>query len=366
MADQDTPADQDSLAPRRSQASDRQLPFRPSSIILVDHTKPPDPTSPVSPAPASLTDADDPGEASAARIRSGLSASLREHKQKWKYARYSEDRAAGRPGTAQSDDDGAASDRGGSTWGRTTFELQRRHLRDALRPRRGPDTVRGGADAGAEYDVLYENQRGAFLFGVPFFSSRALGQFEPAAWVDGSFRKSRVGVADAQLPDPSWRWAWRTWYVDMGRDVDEEGWEYSFFFRGFRWHGTHPWFHSFVRRRRWLRKRVRRRGRDGGDGEGAHRMNPEYFTIHSDKGRPLEGMSPSPSMSNKEWGVEENATWEELDMADLATLLRALKEAPVDSERISLIGRFLEQGGDDLNYLAKEVRISVLKALLTC
>jgi hypothetical protein len=40
--------------------------------------------------------------------------------------------------------------------------------------------------------------------------------------------------------------------------VDEEGWEYSFFFRGFVWHGTSPWFHSFVRRRRWIRLRRRR------------------------------------------------------------------------------------------------------------
>jgi hypothetical protein len=85
-------------------------------------------------------------------------------------------------------------------------------------------------------------------------------------------------------------------------------------------------------------------------------MNPEYFTIHSDQGRVgADGLSRSPSMRGKEWGVEENAPWEEVDMSDIATLLRALKEAPVDSERISLIKRYLEQGGDDLNYLADEV-----------
>ena len=60
-------------------------------------------------------------------------------------------------------------------------------------------------------------------------------------------------------------------------------------------------------------------------------------------------------MVGREWGAEENVAWEEADMSDIATLLRALKEAPVDSERISLIKRYLEQGGDDLNYLADEV-----------
>jgi hypothetical protein len=176
-----------------------------------------------------------------------------------------------------------------------------------------------------------------------------------------------VTVADAQVPDPSWEWAWRTWYVDMGRDVDEEGWEYSFYFRGFAWHGTHPWFHSFVRRRRWLRKRVRRRRASEGAVD-AHRMNPEYFTIHSDRLRtvassPVGGRSPS--VQNKEWGIEEHATWEDVDISDIATLLRGLKEVPVDSERISLIARFLEQGGDDLNYLADEVRPSTWRSSLT-
>jgi hypothetical protein len=369
MADQPTSADQDSLAPRRSQASARQsASLRPPSIVLVDHTQPPEPDAP--PSPIAVVDEEDgPGEASSARARPGLAASLRDQKQRWRPARHSADRPAGsRPGTAHSG--GAASDgeREGSAWGRGTFDRQRRHLREMFRARHREDGLRGGRDEGAEYDVLYQNQRGAFVLGMPFFSSKALSQFEPSAWTDGDFEKSRVGVADAQLPDPSWEWAWRSWYVDMGGDVDEEGWEYSFWFwRGCGWHGTHPWFSSFVRRRRWLRKRVRRRGRVGQPPPGEHGMNPEYFTIHSDQGRiGPDGLSRSPSMVGREWGVEENVPWEEADMSDIATLLRALKEAPVDSERISLIKRYLEQGGDDLNYLADEVCLSTLAGFAYC
>jgi hypothetical protein len=363
MADQPPAAtDQDSLSPRRSQASARQPSLRPSSIILIDHTKPPDAGDAPTPTIAVVDEEDDypRGEPSTTRTRSGLAASLRDQKQRWKSARYSAERAAGsRPGTAHSNgavpSDGERRD--SSAWGRSTFDRQRRNVRALFRSRHHQDRLRGaGDDEGAEYDVLYENQRGAFVIGVPFFSSKALSGFEPSAWTDADGVKSRVGVADAQLPDPSWEWAWRSWYVNMGGDVDEEGWEYSFWFgRGFGWHGTHPWFCSFVRRRRWLRKRVRRRPKVGLPPP-EHGMNPEYFTIHSDQGRVgADGLSRSPSMRGKEWGVEENAPWEEVDMSDIATLLRALKEAPVDSERISLIKRYLEQGGDDLNYLADEV-----------
>ena len=100
-----------------------------------------------------------------------------------------------------------------------------------FRARHREDRLRGDGDEGAEYDVLYQNQRGAFVLGVPFFSSKALSGFEPSAWTDGDFVKSRVGVAEAQLPDPSWEWAWRSWYVDMGGDVDEEGWGVQFLVR---------------------------------------------------------------------------------------------------------------------------------------
>jgi len=175
-------------------------------------------------------------------------------------------------------------------------------------------------------------------------------------WVDGEYKKSRENITDAQVPDPSWEWTWRTWYVDMSRDVDEEGWEYSFFFKGFSWHGTHPWFHSFVRRRRWIRKRSRRRSdRDTSD---PHGLTKDYFTIHTGRIKSITSRATTPTSErpiSKKWTAEEKEGWGNEEIADIGTLIHALKVAPVDSERISLIKQFIEQGGDDLYYLADEV-----------
>jgi hypothetical protein len=67
----------------------------------------------------------------------------------------------------------------------------------------------------AHIDVLYENQRGWFVFGIPLFSSKALWNFrvDPAPWVDSKFRPSAVNITNAQVPDPSWMWDWKSWYV---------------------------------------------------------------------------------------------------------------------------------------------------------
>lgn len=135
-------------------------------------------------------------------------------------------------------------------------------------------------------DVLYENQRGSFLFGIPLYSHSSLLNFDPGPWLNKDFKDSPVNITNAQVPDPSWEWVWKTWYVDMSHDVDEEGWQYSFAFgKQTAWHGTHPWFHSFVRRRRWLRKRVKKHALEPGAPKAsnlsaAHRLNAEYFTIH--------------------------------------------------------------------------------------
>ena len=68
----------------------------------------------------------------------------------------------------------------------------------------------------------------------------------------------------------------------MTDDVDEEGWMYSLSFaRKFSWHGTHPWFHSAVRRRRWLRQRVKIDFTNHQAEIQAHEMAQDYFTIHS-------------------------------------------------------------------------------------
>ena len=211
----------------------------------------------------------------------------------------------------------------------------------------------------SEVDVLYENQRGSFFLGIPLYSHSSLLNFDPSPWVTKDFKDSPVNITNAQVPDPSWQWSWKRWYVDMSHDVDEEGWQYSFSFGGnFVWHGTHPWFHSFVRRRRWLRKRVRRREHGkllSGKVETmstAHNLNTDYFTIHPKRERSPDSKQPE-SYTSVLAGVQGEEPPDEIN--DIATLLQALKLATVDREKTDLVKKFIKQGGEELAYLGSHV-----------
>jgi len=212
----------------------------------------------------------------------------------------------------------------------------------------------------SELDILYENQRGWFLFGIPLYSHSSLLNFDPSAWVTRDLKDSPVNITNAQLPDPSWEWAWQTWYVDMSSDVDEQGWQYSFSFSS-AWHGSHPWFHSFVRRRRWVRLRVKRasmeryRGRTGF--EEAHMLTADYFTIHSGRKKRVSSvadMSRVPSTYVSGQGPKDEVP--PLDeIGNIPTLMYALKSAIVDREKIDALKRFIDEGGDEIYYLDEKV-----------
>lgn len=109
-------------------------------------------------------------------------------------------------------------------------------------------------------DILTENERGWFILGYPFFSSNMLFPTDPYPWTYGfsGVRAAPGDIDNFPLPDPSWTWTWNRWYVDMSYDVDDQGWSYSWRFGSPIWHGSHVWFHSFVRRRRWVRLRHRK------------------------------------------------------------------------------------------------------------
>ncbi|KAK7610689.1 hypothetical protein JOL62DRAFT_109956 [Phyllosticta paracitricarpa] len=219
----------------------------------------------------------------------------------------------------------------------------------------------------AVVDVLYENQRGSFFFGIPLFSSKSLLNFDPAPWVNGQFKISPVNITNASVPDPSWEWAWKSWYVDMSHDVDEEGWQYSFsFHQGFAWHGNHPWFHSFVRRRRWLRKRVRKHTIRAGTNivpehlSAAHMLNEDYFTIHPKAARARSpdssadaSLARSLSFSRRQAADEESE--EAPDITDIPTLMLRLKKAAIDREKIVIVRNFLENGAEELYYLPEQI-----------
>ncbi|PWW72413.1 hypothetical protein C7212DRAFT_287717 [Tuber magnatum] len=225
----------------------------------------------------------------------------------------------------------------------------------------------------AEIDILYENQRGVFVCGIPLFSSKGLLNLDPAPWQNGLFRDSAVSIVNAQLPDPSWAWAWKTWYVDMTQDVDEEGWTYSFSFNpAFSWHGNHVWFHSFVRRRRWLRKRIKISydpdfsSREGSQ-ERPHGLNQDYFTIHSrhfvDGGSTGAGAGKKRQrrcvMEGSEWTGRDAGMDDDLEeegfITDIPKLLRVLRIARLDREKIEVVEKFLKDGGDEVAYLPERI-----------
>lgn len=348
-------------------------------INLVDHTKSDDGTK----SPSDLSSGTQTPLSSKPSRRLHR-ASIREDLAKrglarQKYAKWQQDRfesfdegsAAGETGLVQIDSRGAQlrseeTDQTIDTSSRDDSELSRKKSK----LERGKNRVKGlvssrkvikqSKEENAVVDVLYENQRGSFFFGVPLFSAKSLLNFDPAAWVDGRFKPTPVDITNAAVPDPSWDWAWPSWYVDMSHDVDEEGWEYSFSFRhGFAWHGTHPWFHSFVRRRRWLRKRVRkhlpaRNQPDPKNFSDAHMLNSEYFSIHPPKNQP--NMSLARSGSPTRFGGQDlEEEEEEDDISTMARLIARLTKASIDRERIILVRRFLDEGGEELHYLAEQV-----------
>ncbi|KAK6507216.1 hypothetical protein TWF481_005666 [Arthrobotrys musiformis] len=220
-------------------------------------------------------------------------------------------------------------------------------------------------DAG-ELDILYENQRGTFLFGIPMFSAKSLLPVDSAPWTTRQHAPSAVNIFTAQVPDPSWIWAWKSFAVDMTGDVDEEGWQYSFAFRGTKWHGNAVWWHGFVRRRRWIRKRVQRRL--PADLDDAHHLTPEYFTIHSRNASHADRRSGYYSSSirsiERNSKLEEYPTatqesddseFEEYEIQDIPTLMRAFKMARLDREKVEAVGNFLQHGGSEVIYLAENI-----------
>ncbi|ODQ54658.1 hypothetical protein SAICODRAFT_54180, partial [Saitoella complicata NRRL Y-17804] len=237
-------------------------------------------------------------------------------------------------------------------------------MRTILSPRsRATTATFDGTDIGGEeqeeVDVLYENQRGCFFCGIPLFSSAGLLNFDPSPWTRLAPTRhvhSPVTVADAQPPDPTWTWAWPRWFVDMSQDVDDNGWSYSFQFHGTRWHGTHIWFQSFVRRRRWVRKRTRQlpistqNPLQQSDGSRISAPVEDYWTVYSAAER--ESRFQSMFAGPDDGGPADD---DDEDIRDVNALERALKRARLDREKITALRNFLHDAPTEISVLAPRI-----------
>lgn len=328
------------------------------AIVLVDTTK-------VRIDPEDTTEDGSRTASGASLGRRWTKGTLREELARRKYSKWQEEKAKDGENAAESSDDAGKDSAGEGTMGKakesTPTPERTGRLRDKLTFKSKKKQVKSKGTDDSFVDILYENQRGAFFCGIPLYSGNSLLNFDPSPWQTSNFQDSPVNITNAQLPDPSWGWAWRTWYVDMSYDVDEEGWQYSFNFKsGFAWHGTHPWFHSFVRRRRWLRKRVKIHPPKTNAGvaniKEAHLLTADYFTIHASRDR-SRGSSAERTTINRSSFLsnhqsESDGELDAGDVSDILKLMAVLKRSRVDREKISAVKTFLDQGGDDLLYLA--------------
>ena len=315
--------------------------------------------------PASPTRDQAPGRRSrdSSAERKWSKTGLREELARRKYARFQEERYAGDNNEGAESSEAKSGIQGSSTAGSGSVVDRGRaragRLRDKLRAKKQARTT---SKEEAAIDVLYENQRGLFLCGIPYYSSNSLLNFDPAAWTSADFQDSPVDVTNAQVPSPLWVWAWPSWYVDMAHDVDEEGWTYSFSFRqGFAWHGTHPWFYSWVRRRRWLRKRVRVHSAAhdhllADSMTEAHQLNPDYFTIHSGRRERspdsnVERDDKRSSFFSGSRAVADTDSEPEEEISNVIALVNAMRATTVDRKKLDAVQNFLENGESEVFYL---------------
>jgi hypothetical protein len=213
-------------------------------------------------------------------------------------------------------------------------------------------------DAESAIDILYENQRGLFLCGMSLFSSKALGVVDKPSWTNAAQKPSATNITNAQVPDPSWEWARKEWKINKSEDTDDDGWEYSFMFsKKFSWHGP-KWYNSFVRRRAWIRKRVKKNS--GYQVQEPHQLNSDYFTIHPSMAR-SRSPSKAPSVVENRYSASQLAKreMEEVpdreDIRDIGSLMEALKFSRIDREKMEAVENFIENGGENLYYLKEHM-----------
>ncbi|KAI0012314.1 hypothetical protein F4779DRAFT_84745 [Xylariaceae sp. FL0662B] len=230
--------------------------------------------------------------------------------------------------------------------------LAESHNRNKRLSQPGPRTPKEPETA---IDILYENQRGAFLCGLPLFSSAALGNLDPPPWTNFAHKPSPTNIYTAQVPDPSWEWAWPEWHVNRDETIqtDSEGWEYSFMFsKKFSWHGP-TCYNSYVRRRAWIRRRVKKDL--GYEAYDPHQMNPDYFPValadaHHGKSIATDDMeraSVGQQFRDMKREDQEDAKLQG-DVRTANDLMTLLRKSRIDREKLETIENYIRHCSDDL------------------
>ena len=90
-----------------------------------------------------------------------------------------------------------------------------------------------------------------------------------------------------------------------------------------------------------------------GSARGGHKLNRDYFTIHSQQGSStkrrsaLDGGSP--------WDAASVFSLRDVEIPDIPSLLRRVKRARLDRERVEATLGFVADGGEELAYLTESV-----------
>lgn len=129
--------------------------------------------------------------------------------------------------------------------------------------------------------------------------------------------------------------------------MDEDGWEYSFAFsKIFSWHGP-KWWNSFVRRRAWIRKRVKKKVQNMP--ADPHMLNTDYFTIRPATHAKRHSIGSLGSRVARKSSMSQLSASEAdqlPDIDDIESLLRTLRHARIDREKREAVENYLEHGTD--------------------
>lgn len=131
--------------------------------------------------------------------------------------------------------------------------------------------------------------------------------------------------------------------------MDEFGWEYSFAFsKRFSWH-TAKWWNSFVRRRAWIRRRVKKR--EDEMSSDPHMLNTDYFTVRPASQRTrLSASTGLSSRVHSKTSLSQLSNSESMpenrDITDVVMLMQTLRSARIDREKREAVENYLEHGTD--------------------